>query len=57
MFTCPALARIQKNAREITAILAQAGPHYAAQIQDRAQLIERETAHLASKHTHTQGNA
>ena len=57
MFTCPVLARIQKNAREITALLAQAGPHYAAQIQDRAQLIERETAHLASKHTHTQGNA
>lgn len=61
MQTNDRLIRIQQHASEILALLRhtalQPDPDTAASIHDRAQLIERDTALLASDFMPTRGNA
>lgn len=54
-----ALHRIQANAREITALLKKPAhtPDAQAQIHDRAELIERDSAQLAGRFMETRGTA
>jgi tetrahydromethanopterin S-methyltransferase subunit F len=53
-----AMIRIQNNARSIKFLVkSHPSPEQVAEIEQRAQLIERESAHVAGIHTTTQGNA
>lgn len=52
-----ALHRIQSNAQAINALLENAPNTPTAEIRDRAQLIERETAQLSALLIETKGNA